>query len=175
MVKKHLATLKRLPASMCRGIGRIMVADSYLDLALIQIVYKLTGVGQKEGRLAIREPRTVERLEMILDLAKVHSIEIQTDVNLLRDTLTRSTSNRDLAGHGIWFRADDGRILVRQTRGQWNEGGKKTSRKILPKGEPVDEDELDIMLQITESAIGMVEELDNEVATALAASPRKPQ
>jgi hypothetical protein len=113
---------------------------------------------------------------MILDLAKVHGIEIQTDVGLLRETLTRSASNRDLVGHGIWFREpEDGRTLVRQIRGQWNEAGKKTSRRILPKGEFVDERELDVMLQITESAIGLVEELDEEVATALATSPRKPQ
>jgi hypothetical protein len=42
--------------SNVRGIGRIIVADAYLDNLLSQTLYLFTGVGPKEGRLAIREP-----------------------------------------------------------------------------------------------------------------------
>jgi hypothetical protein len=175
MVKK-LVTLKKLPASMTRGIGRIMVADAYLDLALSQSIYLLTGVGQKEGRLAIREPRTEERLDLILDLAKVHKITVKTDIKLFREAIQASTTNRDLVGHGVWFREpNDGRLLVRKVKGQWNERGEKTSKRILPQGVPVDEGELAVMLGVTEEAIAMAEEIKDEIEAGLAALPRTPR
>jgi len=174
---KKLITLKRLPASMTRGMGRLLVADSYLDLALIQIIYDLIGVGQKEGRLAVREPRTVERLQLILDLAHVHGIKIAMDLKTLREALVKSTSNRDLVSHGTWFREPDGgNLLVRRLRGSWpkDETGFATSRRIMPQGEFIDEDELAIMLGLTEAAIEAVEELHAQVRAGLATSPRKP-
>lgn len=173
---KVLAVLKSLPASMTRGIGRIMVADAYLDNLLSQTIYLLTGVGPKEGRLSIREPRTIERLELIIDLAEVHKIALKADIPLLRDAITQSTTNRDLVGHGLWFRAPSGDILVRSTRSRWpkDKDGKRLSKKILPHGEPIDEHGLSVMLTITESAIGMAEDLHIEIEGALASSPRKP-
>jgi len=176
MVQK-LETLKRVPASINRGIGRLLVADSYLDLALVQIVYDLVGVGQKEGRLAIREPRAVERLELIEDLAHVHGIKLQTDLKLLREALEKSTSNRDLVGHGIWFREPTGGgLLVRRLRGSWpkDKTGFRRSRRILPQGEHIDEEELAIMLELTEKTIQWIQDLHNEIRDGLKASPRKP-
>jgi len=171
-----LIPLKHLPASMTRGMGRLLVADSYLDLVLIQIVYDLTGVSQKEGRLAIREPRTIERLDMIVDLAHIHKVAITTNLKLLREAIVKSSSNRDLISHGIWFREPQtGRFLVRRLRGFWPKGkdGSKLSRRTMPQGEPIDEDELAVMLAISEAAIEWVEDLHAEVKAGLATSPRK--
>jgi hypothetical protein len=64
-----------------------------------------------------------------------------------------------------------------QNAGSWpkDAAGKKKTRRVLPEGEPVDEAELATMLEITEIAIGMAENLITEIEATLAASPRKPR
>ena len=53
-----------LPASLMREIGRTMVLSVNIEFRLSRIAYALLGIDRKAGRIAVREPRVVERFDI---------------------------------------------------------------------------------------------------------------
>src|SRR5258708_11874622 len=56
----------RIPFS--REIGRVIVHFAYFEQCVQEMVWDAMGVSEAVGRIAIREPRITDRLEMLRDL-----------------------------------------------------------------------------------------------------------
>jgi hypothetical protein len=117
---RHIAKYA-LPPAHCREIGRTIVRCAYLEHYVQGIVYMLINLDRAEGRIAIREPRLPDRLEMVSELAYVMDIPI--DNELLESMKARAEEllkMRDLFAHGIWMYSEpDGAWAVQLTRGNW--------------------------------------------------------
>jgi hypothetical protein len=90
-----------LPASLFREIGRAISAHSVLELSLNNIVYDLAGVDSTIGRLAIREPRTSDRIDLIIRMMALRKIATNVDMKALRKAVEKSTERRDWLAHGV--------------------------------------------------------------------------
>ena len=128
----------KLPADMLEKIGHIMVSFSYIEYLLSRIMYDLLEIGQKEGRLAIKEPRAHERVEIIADIAALKNIETEIDLSDLEKLIENLERERNLVAHGLWMEhPTTGQLFLRITKGSWQPDPKirgKVKRIISPEG-----------------------------------------
>jgi hypothetical protein len=135
----------QLPMSMSREIGRIIVHWAYFEYCVQEMNWQTLGITPAAGRLAMREPRVENRLEMLHDLVKLRGG--QWDDKLYKSILSRTrliAAKRDLVAHGIWGSLDDG-WYVELSRGSWPQNVKELvagSRKLMPEMVHMDTDKL---------------------------------
>ncbi len=104
----------RLPVPYSTEIGRIIPRWSFLEYRLKETAYMLLDVDHKIGRIAIREPRTTDYVDMIRDLMSLKSLTTTVDLKKLRKTVEEIQSFRDKLAHGIWARHDTTNLPVLQ-------------------------------------------------------------
>ena len=103
-----LSPLPDLPDDMLRSIGLIIVKHSILENLLQMLCYELAGVDEIVGRLMFREPRTVDRLNLLQELAKLQGIDISKHkISNLRKSVEVATNARDAVAHGLFFQSPD--------------------------------------------------------------------
>ena len=69
-----------LPASISREIGQIIVHWAHFEHIVQEMVWQTMQVSQQVGRIAVREPRVTDRLEMLRDLVKLRNAEWNDDL-----------------------------------------------------------------------------------------------
>ena len=169
-----LSPLPDLPDEILAGIALVIIKHSIMEEVLTRSCYLLAGVDDIVGRLAVREPRPADRLDMIVDLA-THRHFKPTDTRDLRNRICEATKQRDTLAHGLFFhRPQTGEILVRLTYGNWSPKGSRGSikRKIKPSGKTVTRQALnelaDLLYTINEELLSM----HRQIAAALQAQPK---
>jgi hypothetical protein len=110
-----------LPDNYLIQIGRIVVRWAYFEALIQSLISFQIDLTPAEARLALREPRTTDRLEMLRALMFLH--EGTWDDDLYRSIYSRTKTwdtRRDLFAHSIWGhdkKSDEWRIQV--ARGKW--------------------------------------------------------
>jgi hypothetical protein len=176
-VAKH-----RLPAALSREIGRIITSWAYFEYAVQEMVWQTMEVPRSVGRIAIREPRVTDRLEMLRDLIKLRKGEWDDD--LFKSVLERAkiiTARRDLLAHGIWgthpsppFRNETWHVEL--TRGSWPKNVKdliEGSKKITPELVPMDLEKLRSTTGEIEALIDDLKRLRKSAVGPPLSSPQK--
>ncbi len=176
---RELPVVTNLSIALTREIGRVIVGHALLELCLSRIIYKLIDVDPKFGRLAVREPRAIDRLELIFDLAEVQGIRLKINKTLYRDAVKVCVSQRDQLAHGIWVRDPKTRMLfLRITKGSWQpvKGQRgKTKRLIKPEAIQYNAEDARVLRQIIDQTTSMINELGVAIQAALASSQNKSQ
>ena len=95
---------RRIPQELTRQIGRIVTKHALLEWEIRQVCYAILEVGQKEGRVAIREPRSADYMTMIADLLSIHGITVSADPKELGKALKNFKFYRDALCHGVWIK-----------------------------------------------------------------------
>ncbi|MCI5112069.1 MAG: hypothetical protein MRY75_16075 [Marivita sp.] len=136
---QEMPVVTDLPDDMLTAIGQVIVEYAFLELQLSRIIYDLLAVDPKAGRLAVREPRASDRLDVIFDLCALRGVSIEEEKNPLKKALEFSVSQRDRIAHGIWvFDEESGDHMLRITRGSWPKSpGEKRRRKRIVEPEAV--------------------------------------
>jgi len=142
----ELPTIYKLPKEFVEKIGHVIVAFSYLEYLLSRVIYDLLDVGQKEGRLAVREPRATDRFEIITDLLELRQITVLADIDVIYKSITDVQNRRNNIAHGVWLEHPNTKqIFLRMTKGKWQPDPKKRGKvkKIIhPEGLEYGEPEL---------------------------------
>ena len=165
----------RLPVSYSTEIGRIMTRWAFIEWQLEQITYRIVGVGQKIGRLTIREPRVDAHVTMIADVMELRKITVSTNLTKLSDGLVQLKSFRDAIAHGIWMKHPSTKLPVLQyTKGKWSIAAMpNTKRVVKPQGVPVTIKKLREFVRSFDRAAHTLSKLEKEIAAQLPASPQK--
>lgn len=109
-----------LPDDIAAGIGRVMVGTSKLEHKLTSLIGLVLQLDKAEVRLAIRQPRIEERLDVILELFSLKGLEPDFDFTEFRKTLIDVGRRRHRLAHGIWLQTPDtGELFLRLARGSW--------------------------------------------------------
>jgi hypothetical protein len=130
-----------MPATLTREIGRIIVHWANFEYFVQSMVWQAMQVNEQVGRLAVREARVADRLELLRDLIKLRNGS--WDEPLFKSILERAKifdAKRNLLAHGIWDvhagSALEGDVwYVQVARGSWPKNLKdiiEGSRKINP-------------------------------------------
>ncbi len=168
-------TRYRLPVSYSTEIGRIMTRWAYIEWQLEQITYRVVGVGQKIGRLAIREPRIDAHITMIEDVMKLRKITVNTDLTKLSIGLVQLKNFRDAIAHGIWIKHPSTKLPTLQyTKGKWSIAAMPNTKRVVePQGFPITIEILREFVWSLKGAAHTVSKLETEIAAQLSASPQK--
>jgi hypothetical protein len=163
----------KLPASFTREIGRIMVSWAYFEQSVRRGLWELMGVDDKIGRIASRDPRIDDRIDMFRDLAFLRKIKIDEGrIKLLISRANEVIGWRDLLAHGVWI-PYQGKWLIQKTAGQYpkNAISEHRKRRIAPEGVNVDLDGLRTITDGIEILIEMIGEIREEVVEKLRQLP----
>ena len=140
---------------------------SLLELNLALSLYRLAGVGQQVGRVALGNPRGSDVLERMLQLAEIRGLDLSPfPWSKFKSTLDTLKTKRDLFAHSPWaYNANTKQYIVFATSGHWPRiaGAPKRSRRIYPEGMAVTARDLRELRSDIESAIKESEELDRFV------------
>jgi hypothetical protein len=130
----HTPLETSLPLSMYREIGRVAFKFSLLEHQLRQAAYLVAGVDRRIGRVAFRDPRAEDMVEMINDLIDSKEMKIEHIAKGFLTKLRKAKTDRDLLCHGLWARNPNTQeiqlITVRGTADTPREGHIK--RKLEP-------------------------------------------
>ena len=172
---KQLPIVVRLPQRYSTEIGKLIARCAYIEWRLHQLVYLLLDVTPAEGRIAIRDRREPEYLDMICDLLDLNSFSIPPPVTQLRHDIAACSQFRNLVTHSIWVRHPETHELMAQlTRGQWDRSklppGQTLSRQILTEAIPVTLSDLQGAVESTRSISQQLgafwKQLDEAIARA---------
>ena len=110
-----------LPAAMSREIGRIIVRWAYFEHLIQETAWILAGLSPAAGRIAMREPRAADRLQMVREILDARNGA--WDDELYKSILQRTkllAAKRDLLAHGIWgYLKQEHSWHVQLARGSW--------------------------------------------------------
>ncbi|HYK80614.1 MAG TPA: hypothetical protein VEU95_13350, partial [Micropepsaceae bacterium] len=84
---QKVTLLEQLPVELNRGVGRIVSAHALLEHHLSACIASLVGLGHKERRLVLAEPRSEDRLQTIKRLIQVHGLSVHVPAQLTPKSL----------------------------------------------------------------------------------------
>lgn len=163
-----------LPAALTREIGRIVVHWSNFEYFVQSMVWQTIQVSEQVGRLAVRDARIADRLEMLRDLIKLRNGT--WDEALFKSILERAKvfdAKRNLLAHGIWD-VHAGSLLegdvwyVQVARGSWPKNTKELiegSKKINPEMVLM---RLPELRETTEGIVQLIDDLKHLRSSAVA-------
>lgn len=134
-------TVVDLPDDYLRPIAKIIMRWSVVELLLKRIACAVLSLDQKQGRIALREPRGHEQISMIQQLMALAQIdEKQFNLASLKKPLEKLEQFRDRIAHGLWGRDREGdrtTYFLRDLSGHWDRGPHqpKLSRRVSPAAE----------------------------------------
>jgi hypothetical protein len=153
-----------LPAALSREIGRAIVLFAALENLLSRSIYALLDISRQEGRLAVREPRTTDRFDLLRDLIEVKGLKPTADLKMIRAVIEKALEGRNRLAHGIWtlYR---GHYVLRLTTGQYQpRPPARTKRIVHPQGIRYDAARCREVVADTRRAFDLVEKLATELA-----------
>lgn len=166
-----------LPDDLATLIGKVIAAYSRLENNAIYLTALLLQLNKVEARIALRNPRPAEALDMALDLFNLKAIRLNTDTASLRLKLEKAKADRDAIGHGMWLRhPTTNELYLRLSRGSWDKGmtgGDKISRTIFPQAISYGPNECRLVLKNIEDALQGVAAVGAELDLALKAFPER--
>jgi hypothetical protein len=175
--ERELPITLDLPSCLYREIGRVMAAHAAIEWVLNRIAFQLLRLKPVEGRIAVREPRTTDRLEMITDLLGINKIKVATDTKTLKAALEKACQERDALAHGIWvIDRKAGKLFLRLSGGKWQPPGvvnKSVKRRIDLEAQEYTSEEAKTTRELIVGLLGALNDLEAEIVAALASSPGK--
>jgi hypothetical protein len=165
-----------IPADICREIGRIMVRWAYFEQSVRRTIWGLMDVDERMGRLAVRDPRIDDRIEMIPDLAYLRGVKIdEARIKKLVINAREILKYRDLLAHGIWVR-HKGKWFLQMIGGNNPADFVSVHRKrrISPEALEVQINNLRACTEAIEAFIEIIGEIREELREKLQGSPQAP-
>jgi hypothetical protein len=137
----------QLPDSLSREIGRILVRLAYFEQCVLEMVWQALNLSEASGRIAVRDPRVTDRLDMLRDVIKERGGSLDEELlKTIRQKVDLIVARRHLLAHGIWFHHKAlGEWHVQLTRGSWPKTKEELvsgSKKVTPESIVMTVDEL---------------------------------
>lgn len=166
-----------VPPDITNEIGRLTVRCAHLEYILQSIIWNLAQVTLPIGRLAIREPRAEERINLIKDLAELRGVEVEPVAPA--GIMSRAKDfgrNRDILVHGHWFFGEDEQQwFVILTRGKWAEHDPHPqSKSIVPEALKVTKEAVQEIVLQAEQTIKLAMALAAQVESQIQPPPEVP-
>jgi hypothetical protein len=137
----------KLPTSFSQEIGQIIVKFAYFEQCVQEMVWQALRLNDATGRIAVREPRVTDRLDMLRDVVGIRGGYFDEALfKSIRQRADLIAARRNMLAHGIWFHHKAlGEWRVQLTRGAWPKTEEELvagSKKIIPESVVMTVDEL---------------------------------
>lgn len=159
-------TVPDLPEDLLREIGRYIVGFARLEWILSRFAYAILRLDGADGRIAVREPRATERVDMICDLLDNRFVASKADVKALRKDIGDCEEWRNLLAHSTWV-VDPLMHALRlvKTGGQWQPTRNhppKTKRRVAPEAIPLGANDVVVLNAKLQSVLEAVDQWARE-------------
>lgn len=167
------------PPSITREVGRIIVRFAYFEQCVLEMVWQSLELSNAAGRIAVREPRVTDRLDMLRDTIAIRRGGWDEELfKSIRQRANLIAAKRHMLAHGIWY-YHDGRDEwhVQLTRGAWPKTEEELefkSKKIIPESVTITADELRSTTDAIDVLIDDLTRLRSSAHDVLEASPETP-
>jgi hypothetical protein len=155
-----------LPQWMIDGIGRVTVAQAFLEWRVTVLVFDLLMIDHPEGRVTLKDQSAFERFKTVKSLLNLRGITSTVDVSALSALIDKCTTCRNQLAHGIWS-LKDGEIKLRVTRDSYTTEEGQINRTFMPEMVPIPRDHFTQALITIEAATSEVTKLWKEVEAHL--------
>lgn len=166
-----------LPDDLAAGIGRVMAVYTRIEHNLSSIASLLLQLNKAEMRIALRMPRAVDRLELVLDLFAIKAITVDIDAAQLNTEIAHVAARRDWLAHGLWLKhPENGKIYLRLTRGKWDANsaaGIPINRPIYPQSIEFSAADCMALVEKCEAVLEKIDELGRNLDFALSTWPER--
>ena len=127
--RREVPVVRNLPSNLLGEIGRVIVFHAYVEWRLNLIVYEFLHLTRVLGRLATRDARATDQLDLICDLISLKNVKTNVDLIRLRKSLVSATTQWDLLAHGTWTRDPQTKAFaLRVAKGAWKPGKNKNAQ-----------------------------------------------
>jgi hypothetical protein len=92
----------KLPQWMIDGIGRVTVAQAFLEWRVNVLVFDLLMIDHPEGRVTLKDQSASERFKTVRSLLHLRGITPTVDVSALSKLIEECVTRRNQLAHGIW-------------------------------------------------------------------------
>jgi len=143
-------TALTIPRAFERRIGNIIFRWALIENQLYDIVYKVAGIGSKQGRQVIQKFGPEKILPKIEDLLSIEMKELAASADTIKGwvaAIKKCADERDQLAHGVWLHVA-GRDLpcLQLTRGEHFHGIEPDAERRPRKVDPV-------LLEVTTSLL----------------------
>jgi hypothetical protein len=90
-----------LPQWVTDGIGRVTVAQAFLEWRVTVLVFDLLVIDHPEGRVTLKDQSAFERFKTVKSLLNLRGITPTVDVSALSALIDKCTTCRNQLAHGI--------------------------------------------------------------------------
>jgi hypothetical protein len=152
------------------------VGWAHFETSVQSMIHQAANVTPPIGRIAVREPRATDRLEMLHELIQVRGGTWNHE--LYKSILSKARliePKRDLVAHGMWILTDAG-WDVRLARGSWPKNVSeyvRGSKKANPESIPMDLGKLRTATKEIDDLIQDLEQLRKSARSSRPPSPEK--
>jgi hypothetical protein len=168
----------QLPPSFSREIGRIIVKFAYFEQCVQEMVWQALELSEAAGRIAVREPRITDRLDMLRDAIGLLSGGWDEELfKSMRQRANLIAAKRHMLAHGIWYYHPLGEWHVQLTRGSWPKTEDELvagSKKIMPESVLITANELRSTTAEIDALIADLKRLRSSAHDVLGSSPETP-
>jgi hypothetical protein len=155
-----------LPQWMIDGIGRVTVAQAFLEWRVTVLVFDLLMIDHPEGRVTLKDQSAFDRFKTVKSLLNLRGITSAVDVNALGKVIEECTTRRNQLVHGIWSRVD-GDIKLRLTKDSFDTAEGQVNRTFMPQMATIPRSYFEDTVIAIEAATAEVMKLWKEVEAAL--------
>jgi hypothetical protein len=169
---------KAIPEHVATKVGQIITSYAYLDYRLKMLLWDLSGVDEKVGRITLRDPRATEKLQMARDLLFLKNIVVEDNkFKKLYDGINEVERLRDLLAHGIWTENDRKWAVISFKGNVEDQTISRTERKrqIRPESFNITPEGLLAVREAVEALISSVESFAQHATSSKMPSPNPPE
>ena len=94
---------KELPTQYYAAIGRVITRWSIIEYFLERLTWAALGVGEKQGRISVRNLVVGERITLIKNLLKMAGTSVKVDWAGLETELKEMAYMRNGLAHSLWI------------------------------------------------------------------------
>lgn len=160
----------RLPDPLLALVGEIVTGWAVQEHELRLLVFLLLSLDPKRGRLAVKNLRAKDYVDLIADLMHLSDLKSKTTkLRELGEVLDEIENRRNAIAHNIWVRSEDGTLFLQSLTGTWpsKKGEFRRKRRIDPAGIPVAPANLEDLVSAMRKTTKQTRLLRQEVAAVL--------
>lgn len=168
--KKTRAPFTRdLPPEYLQLIGSVMVNWAFLEMRLQELVFRVLGLSDQQGRLAVKSLRAKEMMALAVELSSLRGVPFPAETD--PEAINTLEARRNLLAHGVWMQ-HEGAYLLRDLTGTTNVDGKRVQKKVQPSGIPITLDALENLADQIQIAVQDTQDVIQALHKLLSSSPQ---
>lgn len=163
MAKTTYPVMYELPDEYCLLVGQFITRWAHLEWRIKSMMYVLLRIDPKLGRLVVQEPRVIDYITMVENVATIKGITVSVDWKKLRTIFGKIQSWRDWFAHGLWLDTGEPSIQIIKGKTVLKKGGPSYNARIQPYAMQVPPRVLRGVIRSVDAAVDLIGKMQGQI------------